>query len=144
MLFVINMEEIVSALILIGIIWLTASSFFNHYNLKKVKNGLWRISEKFPDNFWRGRIVRITGIWRNNFYIESADNNGDETNLSNRHLKYLTRVKELSEGGEKKVKRMPRIFRFALYLALVVLVWDVVFNINSIVNFLLQTFLLHK
>jgi hypothetical protein len=48
------------------------------------------------------------------------------------------------KGGERKVRRMPRLFRFALYLALIVLVWDVVLNANSIANFVVQTFILHK
>src|SRR6266571_2073004 len=48
------------------------------------------------------------------------------------------------KGGETKVRKMPRLFRFALYLALIWIVWDIVFNANSIANFVVHTFILHK
>lgn len=54
-------------------------------------------------------------------------------------------INSVKKGGEvKKMKRMPRIFRFALYLALVVLVWDLVLNANNIILFAVHTFILHK
>lgn len=50
------------------------------------------------------------------------------------------------KGGEKKkvMRKMPRLFRYALYAALVVLVWDAVLHANDVAIFTVNTFLLHK
>ncbi len=54
--------------------------------------------------------------------------------------KYLKRVKNLNKGGEKKVKRMPRLWKWLIvYIPLTILVWDFVTNINAIVLWLATT-----
>ena len=44
-------------------------------------------------------------------------------------------------GGEEKVRKMPRIFRYSLYLALVVLVWHIVLQIDTIASFFVHLFI---
>jgi hypothetical protein len=76
--------------------------------------------------------------------------------LETKHLKLMPKgydivtgsiTQELTnkEGGEKKKKmgRTPRIFRFAIYSAITVLVWDFVSNVNQIALFFVNLFL-HK
>lgn len=65
-----------------------------------------------------------------------------DTSLMPKNFDYLsgTVIKELKEakGGGKKVKKMPKIFRYALYLAFVVLVWHAVMQIDGISGFVVH------
>jgi hypothetical protein len=65
------------------------------------------------------------------------------------NLKYLRKVKKLSEttkkGGEKRMKRMPRLWKWILiYLPSAFLIWDFVMNINAIILWVSTNFLMHK
>lgn len=64
--------------------------------------------------------------------------------MDKNYLKVVPVHQIIKKGGEKKVRRMPRLYRSALYLALVVLVWHVVLNIDFIFNYVIQNFILHK
>lgn len=156
-------------------IWISAAVLANSYEAAKRKKYLWRVSKKFPNEKLRGQVVRIEDgddtyavirtinsvSWKEKVYDQYLPS-GQYSNKPSLHTrnsilsdslkksalkKYLKRVPELtSKGGEKKkVKRMPRIFKYALYAALVVLVWDVVSNANNIAMFMVQHFILvHK
>ena len=58
------------------------------------------------------------------------------------NVKYANKSNDLRKiGGEEKVRKMPRIFRYSLYLALVVLVWHIVLQIDTIASFFVHLFI---
>lgn len=86
-----------------------------------------------------------------NFHYEP-----EEFCLKTKHLKLMPKgfdivsvsiMKNINskKGGEKKKKmgKMPRIFRFAIYSAVTVLIWDFVANVNQVAIFFVNLFL-HK
>lgn len=76
------------------------------------------------------------------YYGEELQVDKKDTSLMPKNFDYISGsvIKELKEakGGEKKMKRMPKIFRYALYLAFVVLVWHVVIQIDGISGFIVS------
>lgn len=58
------------------------------------------------------------------------------------NVKYLKRVKQLNlKGGEKKVNKMPRLWKWLIiYLPATILVWDVVNHANQIALWFVNIF----
>ena len=74
-----------------------------------------------------------------------------EFKLMSKGFDYVTGrvVKELkvknSTGKEVKSKKiMSRLFRYCMYIGLTYVVLDIAFNFNTIINFIVHTFILHK
>ena len=54
------------------------------------------------------------------------------------------KVKNPTVKEVKSKKIMPRLFRYCMYIGLTYVVLDIAFNFNTIINFIVHTFILHK
>ena len=126
---------------LIGL-WTVSWFIADAYNKQKFMKSLYHVSAKFDDDGdgVAGEDVRIVDYTSNShIYVETID----RYKHGNIPLHYLKKIKNLKEkGGEKKVKRMPRLWKWLIvYIPLAILVWDLVTNINNIVLYLTPLFL---